>query len=535
MRAALCVTALCWACGDNTAPGADPLPLPGPGSLVAESGRGTFRLGTASAATQIEDQNPAVDWNVFTRPVDQGGLGKGEYIADAARGYSLAASDLALIGGLGLDSYRFSIEWARVEPSRDVIDEAALDHYRTLLLDLRARGIRPVVTVHHFSNPTWIADPRDPTCTGGVSDTNLCGLGHPTGGPLVVAEMEAHARLLATRLGDLVDDWGTLNEPVNYLLAAYGTGTFPPGRVTVLELRDQFMPIARDYLEAHASMYRAIKEADQTDADGDGLAAAVGLSLLVADWVPAARGRPSTDPGDVAARDRLVAVVHYLFADAVTTGMFDADLDGVAEEAHPGWVGTRDWLGLQYYFRAGVTGTQALIPELGLTPCLGEFGFGTACIDAADPTFCVPSMGYEAWPSGLTALLEAFAARYPGLPLVVTEAGIATRVGARRAEIIVRTLEAIEAARAGGADVRGFYYWSLTDNFEWAEGFVPRFGLFTVDYATYTRTATEGADVLGAIAQSRQVSAEQRARYGGTGPMTPEPGHSGSVQCTNDE
>ncbi len=101
-------------------------------------------------------------------------------------------------------------------------------------------------------------------------------------------------------------------------------------------------------------------------------------------------------------------------------------------------------------------------------------------------------------------VLVAFGGRYPGLPLVVTEAGIATTSGTRRAENIVRVLEAIARARdEAGVDVRGFYYWSLTDNFEWAEGFAPHFGLYRVDYNTFERTPTEGATVLGDIAKAR--------------------------------
>jgi beta-glucosidase len=134
----------------------------------------------------------------------------------------------------------------------------------------------------------------------------------------------------------------------------------------------------------------------------------------------------------------------------------------------------------------------------------------------------VPQMGYEYWPDGLRTILIDFSKRYPSLPLAVTEAGISTDVGARRAENIVRNLEAIAKARDSGVDVRGFYYWSLTDNFEWAEGFAPHFGLHRVDYTTYARTPTEGATVLADIAKARTVTTDQRKRYGGLGPMTPE-------------
>ena len=491
--------------------------------LVGEAGRGGFRFGAASAATQIEDRNTRTDWYAFTAPPELGGLGRGTFVGEASRGYTLALDDVALLEQTHLDSYRFSIEWARIEPERGVIDEAALAHYDALIDRLVAAGIRPMVTIHHFSNPVWVDDPRDVACAGGPSDANLCGLGHPVGGPLVIAEMAEHARLLAARYGDRVDEWGTLNEPVNYLLAAYGLGAFPPGKSTLFQLLDRFVPVLRDYLSAHAAMYEAIRAADTTDADGDGVAAAIGLTLAVVDWVPARDNAPSSDPADAAARDRLVYAFHHLVVDSIRGGTFDADLDGTPDEQHPGWRGTIDWLGAQYYFRAGVTAKDGLVPVLDLSPCFSSFDFG-ACLPPTDVTYCVPAMGYEFYAPGLYGILTDFAQRWPDLPLLVSESGIATEVGPRRAENVVRTLEQIDRARRDGADVRGYYHWSLFDNFEWAEGFVPRFGLYFVDYDTYARIPTEGATVLGDVARTRTVTAAQRTRYGGDGPMTPEPG-----------
>jgi beta-glucosidase len=514
------------ACSDDAA---GPISFGAFGPLSGDGGRGSFRFGVATAATQIEDMNPATDWYLWTQPVSAGGLGKGTFVGDAVRGYSKAIDDVGLVAALGVDSYRFSIEWARIEPTKDHIDETAVAHYRQELEALRAMGIRPVVTLHHFSNPVWIADPRDADCRHGSSATNLCGLGSP-GGAAVVTQMADHAALIAQRFGDLVDDWGTLNEPVNYLLAGYGIGTFPPGRVTLGQLATDFVPVVRDYLAAHAAMYHAIKTNDTIDADGDGIAAEVGLSLSVADWEPSRDNHLSNNPDDVAARDRLVYLFHYLFVDSVLHGTFDTDLDGLADEQHPEWAGTLDWLGLQYYFRSGVTAASALIPVANLTPCFGGFDLG-ACLPPTDPTYCVPRMGYEGWTDGIHDVLVAFAHRYPGLPLIVTEAGIATDVGKRRAENVVRVLESIARARDGGVDVRGYYHWSLTDNFEWAEGFGPHFGLYAVDYASYARTVTEGGEVLGAIAKARQLTASQRATYGGTGPMTPETGFDTGTLC----
>ncbi|MDB4954179.1 MAG: Beta-galactosidase, partial [Myxococcales bacterium] len=281
------MSCLLLACGSDTP--AEPITFGTMGPLAGDAGRHSFRFGAASAGTQIEDNNPHSDWYAWTAPAPDG-LGKGTFVGDASKGYAKALEDNQLVKTLGLDSYRFSIEWARIEPQRNVIDEAAIAHYRDVLTGLRAMGIRPLVTVHHFSNPVWIADPRSISCANGPTDQNLCGLGHPLGGPLVIEEMAQHAALLAQRFGDLVDEWGTVNEPINYLFASYGTGSFPPGKTSLFALTTDFVPVVRDYLTASARIYDAIKANDTVDADGDGVAAVVGFSMSVADWQPSRGG-----------------------------------------------------------------------------------------------------------------------------------------------------------------------------------------------------------------------------------------------------
>jgi beta-glucosidase len=160
---------------------------------------------------------------------------------------------------------------------------------------------------------------------------------------------------------------------------------------------------------------------------------------------------------------------------------------------------------------------------LDLMVCLGDFDLGS-CVPAADPTHFVPVMNYEYYEPGVYNILTDLSRRWPDLPMTVTESGLATENGVRRAEHVVRSLEQIHRALDEGADVRGYYHWSLMDNFEWAEGFVPRFGLYRVDFDTYDRTATEGAEVLGEIAASRRLTGAMRDTYGGLGPMSPEPG-----------
>jgi beta-glucosidase/6-phospho-beta-glucosidase/beta-galactosidase len=524
---ALALSLAAAGCGDDAA-NTDPVSFGTMGPLVGDAGKGSWRFGAASASAQIEDMNIHTDWWAYTSPTSMGGLGKLTFVGDATKGYTLVNDDLGIVRDLGIDSYRFSIEWARIEPQRDVIDEAAIAHYRAELESLKAMGVRPLVTLHHFSNPVWTADPRDITCASGPTDTNLCGFGSP-GGAQIVEEMGEHAKLLAERFGDIVDEWGTVNEPVIWMIAAYGVGTFPPAKVTLSNINEVLIPGLRDYLAAQAAIYHALKDNDTIDADGDGSAAAVGFSMSVADWEPARSNKPSTNPDDIAARDRLVYILHYAFVDAAINGTFDSDLDGTADEQHPEWKNTIDWLGLQYYFRAGVSGDAPLLA--GVKPCIYGIDLG-ACLPAPEPSYCAPIMGYEAWNDGFAIVIRDFAKRYPTMPLVVTESGIATKNGKRRAENIVRILEAVTRVRDEGVDLRGYYHWSLTDNFEWAEGFGPRFGLYTVDYSTYGRSPTEGATVYKDIVAGRTLTTEQRKTYGGIGPMSPEPGWTEDPYCT---
>jgi beta-glucosidase len=495
-----------------------------PGSFSEESGRGSFTFGAATAAAQIEDGLTNNDWYYWTLPEAEGGLGRGKaFVGDASGGYTRAIDDIELMVAAGLDAYRFSIDWSRIEPQRDVIDDVELAHYSAFIDALLDAGITPIITVHHFSNPIWVEDFREPNCTDETvpTDTNLCGWSHPVGGPLVAAELAQFAGLLAAEFGDRVDIWCTLNEPVNYMIATYGGGFFPPGRSYLLSDFDRLIDAMRNYALAHVLSYDAIKAADTGDVDADGEEASVGFTLSVIKWQAARSNRFSTNPVDVAAANRVEYIYHHALPTSFTAGTFDADLDGTADEEHPEWANHLDWLGIQYYFRTGVTGATQMVPQIGASFCFSGFDFGS-CLPVADETKWVPSMGYEYYEPGIYDILVDIGTRWPDVPLVVTEAGIATEVGERRAENVVRTLEQIQRAIDAGIDVRGYLHWSLFDNFEWAEGFEPRFGLYRVDFETYERTPTLGATVLGEIAGARTMTEAQRALYGGLGPMTPE-------------
>lgn len=506
-----------------------------PGSLVQESGKGGFAFGAATAATQIEDANDRTDWYYWTLPVEEGGRGQGKgHVADAVGTFSNPEFDLNLIKDLGLDDYRFSIEWARVEPERGVIDEEALTFYSDFIDALLEMGVRPNVSIYHFSNPIWVfGEAMDGCGEEGPTDTNLCGWDHAEGVELIIEALTDHAALLADRFGDRVDNWVTFNEPMNYIIAAYGIGYFPPGRNYLVgaildgggdsPAFDSLISVYRNYLRAHVAMYDAIKEHDTIDADRDGNPADVGLTLNVVEWKGAYKNQWNDTEIDAAAAQRMKYLYHYLYLDSLKAGTFDPDLDQSAKESYPDWKGKIDWLGIQYYFHAGVTGRRKLIPRLELMICqVGFEVFGGCGGRAKGMNKWVPTMDYEYDEVGIYTILTELSNRYPELPMVVTETGIAANNGRRRAENIVRTFEQMQRAIDEGVDLRGYYHWSLTDNFEWHLGFGPHFGLYSVDLDTFKRSPSMGATVYKEIIAERKVTAAQREEFGGVGAMTPE-------------
>jgi len=204
--------------------------FPQAGSTSAPSGRHTFRFGAATAATQIEDQNTNTDWYIWTAPPPLG-LGKSEFVDDAVKGYSKAMEDIRLLQDLHLDTYRFGIEWARIEPRLGYFDEKALKHYDDFINGLLAAHIMPVITLHHNANPIWVDDPREPAdCPQGPRPENLCGFANPKGAEEVLKAAGEYACMLGKRYGDRVDDWLTINEPMNYLMSNYAGNGASPGR-----------------------------------------------------------------------------------------------------------------------------------------------------------------------------------------------------------------------------------------------------------------------------------------------------------------
>jgi beta-glucosidase len=394
-----------------------------------------FLWGAATSAHQTEGGNDRNDWWAWEAIPRK--IADGTRSGAACLSWERWEEDLDLVRGLGLNAYRFSIEWSRVEPEVGRYDEAALGHYRAVLEGCRVRGITPLVTLHHFTNPTWFA------ALGGWEDAKN------------LPHFVRYARLMGERYGDLVDRWITVNEPEVLGFYAYDSGSFPPG----VKDRSRALVVIANLLEAHGLAAHALKETDRVDADGDGVAALTGAAKH---WVllePRSRWSPL---------DRFVAsaqhrVFNVAVARALAGGPIEFSIPGArAVRREVGALqGSSDFLGVNYY-------TRWMVSLLGKEPRSARRGAPTN------------DLGWEIYPEGLERALHECAAF--GLPMLVTENGIADAVDRWRPDFIRASLEALNRARAAGLDIRGYFHWSLMDNFEWADGHLGRFGLYETDF-----------------------------------------------------
>lgn len=345
-----------------------------------------FLWGTATSAYQIEGGASNTDWWRFEH---QAGSPVAEPCGDACDSWRRYEEDLDLVASLGLNAYRFSLEWSRIEPSRGEVDQGALAHYRRVLEGCRARGLAPVVTLHHFTLPRWVAD------EGGFES------------PTIVARMAEYAGVVGAALGDLIAVACTINEPNIVAAMGYLAAMFPPG----VSDRSRYVAVNETLRECHRAMTRALRA-------GPG-SFPIGLTLSMAQY-------EAVEGGEAALED------------------FRREMeDGYLRE-----IDDDDFLGVQCY-------TKHLVGPDGLI-----WGGDGELTD----------MGYLFWPEVVGHTLRR-AARWTSRPLVVTENGIGTTDDTQRVRYLAAALHSLDEARREGVDVRGYFQWSLLDNFEWVLGY----------------------------------------------------------------
>jgi beta-glucosidase len=377
---------------------------------------------------------------------------------------------------MGQNAYRFSIEWARIEPRPGTFDEDAIAHYRALIASMKSHGLRPIVTLWHFTNPTWVQDPLGGDSLGGWE------------AQATASAYVSFVSRIVPRFSDEVDFWITLNEPMVYVIQGYFFAAWPPGHA----LDDSGAVIVHNHLiDAHVGAYDAIHAHYRT------LGREVTVTIA-SNWVAFDPVTPA-DAGATAALERLV---DHAFLDAVVAGDVDTDLSGTIVH-RADYVGKLDVLGVNFYQRQIVTAQP-----IGIVPG----------IPGQDPAATLKSdLGWELYPAGMGRALDALWGRYH-LPIVVTENGLADAADRYRSWYIVSHLDEVQGAIARGVDVRGYVHWALIDNFEWAEGLAPRFGLVAIDYSApgKTRSVRASAQAYADIILANEVTDTIRARWGTT-------------------
>ncbi len=382
-----------------------------------------FAWGTATAAHQIEGGNTNNDWWAFEHTEGSGCV---ESSGDCCDSWNRWEEDADLVAAMGLDSYRFSVEWSRIEPADGEISRAALDHYRRQCLGLRQRGVDPVVTFHHFTTPQWL------TAQGGwESDA-------------AVERFGRFCSIVAEALGDVMASACTINEPNMVATMGWHAGMFPPGKTDV--------ELSRTVSTRLATAHRVAVDAIRAAAPG----VPVGLTLSMTDYQLAPGGE-----------EKLESIRHH------------------SEDVFLDATGGDDFLGVQVY-------TRMLIGPNGWA----GYEDGVPVLD----------MGYEFYPASLgNCLRRAWDYTAGAVPLAVTENGIGTTDDEQRIDYVRQALEGVLDAMSAGVDVRGYTYWSLLDNFEWALGYKPRFGIVGVDMETFRRNPKPSAAWLASVAKANKL------------------------------
>jgi beta-glucosidase len=449
-----------------------------------------FLWGAATASYQIEGavaedgRTPSI-WDTFSRV--PGAVVGGDTGDVACDHYHRVPEDVALMRELGLASYRFSVAWPRVRPDGGAVDQRGLDFYRRLVDELNDAGIAPWLTLYHWDLPQALED------AGGWTNRDTA------------YRFAEYAATVHDAIGDRVPVWTTLNEPWCSAFLGYTGGQHAPGRQEGVA----GLVAAHHLLLGHGLVVDELRRSGASNQLG------ITLNFTVAD---------PYDPDDELDRDaarRIDGLHNRVFLDPVFRGAYPEDL--LADTAGLQWQGEPwtavvrdgdldlvstplDVLGVNYYKGDAVSGRphDAVTGVGGVHPPRPTRTPFVGCEDVTFPSRGLPvtDMGWEVQPEGLTRLLVRLAEDYDVPPMYLTENGAAyvdvldgdgQVHDPERIAYLADHLRAVHTAIDRGADVRGYFYWSLLDNFEWAYGYGKRFGIVHVDYDTLVRTPKESA------------------------------------------
>lgn len=437
-----------------------------------------FRFGVATAGFQVEAgcptlppeecEDPNSDWYQWVSDKDliqESSLHlSGDPLSLSSGHYELYEQDFGLAAeGLGVELYRFSFEWSRLFPDGaaeqattvqelyDYADPVALAWYHQYLRAMAAAGLEPVATINHYTLPLWVHDGK--AC---YLDPEGCVASGWRDEERIIPLIELFAGFVAQEYGEHISLWMTLNEPIAVVLSGYlfpnEERTNPPG----ISNPEMAVQVAWNMARAHARMAEAVRA---HDAD-----AQVGVVINVGVITP----DEADDPEDVEAAAHMDYIYNQLILDAFLDGKMDMNLDGVVDTEDPSVAGKTDWLGLNYYFGFTVAGFVNPLPGFEEYPFVDFF-----------------PLELDTDPALFADAIDIAAAR--GLPLYITENGLADPLGADAVSFLDASLEVVRQG-AEEHDLRGYMYWSLMDNYEWNHGMGMLFGLYGVDLQSKERS-----------------------------------------------
>jgi len=419
-----------------------------------------FLWGTATSSHQVEGGNTNNNWYKWEQEGHTSH--KSRQASDWWGGRWKEDFDRA--AEASQNAHRLSVEWSRIQPTPNRWDEEALERYRTMLRGLQDRNILPMVTLHHFTDPLWLGE-----LGGWETDT-------------VVPLFEKFTRKVVEALKEYCSLWCTINEPNVYALKGYLRGKFPPGKSDLkLGIRVQ-----ANMVLAHAAAYRAIHELQPE--------ARVGYALHFRPQEPAHPWFPL---------DRLMRKIKFeginmAFPSAISTGVLKSPLGRIpVSEAK----GTQDYFGLNYYSADTVTF------DLGKRDELFSRSFFPKGTDLADAGMNANT------PEGFFWAFKWAVKTYPNLPIIVTENGIEDSIDRIRPRYLAQHIHAMWRAVNFNWPVRGYFHWSLVDNFEWERGWTQRFGLWGIDIETQQRTKRPSADMYAAICKENGLSSDMIHKF----------------------
>lgn len=467
----------------------------------------SFLWGAATAAYQIEGGLHNCNWSLWEQQATRAADGhstveNNEKAGKACNSWELLGQDLKAMKKLGLKMYRFSVEWSRIEPVCGEFNEEALQRYTQWCQQLKQAGIEPMVTLHHFTEPAWFVEKG-----GWENRGNLQYFERFVG--LVTQSLAPHCRY-----------WTTINELNGYAICGWVAGVHPPGRVNdfIAMLR-----VVRHLLVAHTMASRAIRASSAMLPDNPIICQA--LSHVYFLPAQSSSARPQTLLALIGwFLNRFLSTVVSLFLNYVFNFVL---LDAIFHKGRfpnfpfpfqlvaslAGWgsdvkalQGTCDWIGVNHYYRSYVQfgrarDTTTSDQKVSPTDMFIALPLRLELRAAAIPNFEKNEMGWDLTPSSMIRLLEIFADRYPTIPMIITESGTADTTDHLRVRYIASLLQQMhDLLESKRVDLRGYLIWTLLDNFEWAEGFRPKFGLLETNFETFERTERkETCDMLRAV------------------------------------